>query len=141
MLNLDISTIRLCASTVVLVTLLSLFAFWRFRNFKANAAWWMSGIFVYSLAFFGSLFGEMPYRLFTLIVNIGLVGCNLLFLNAVRVKLRKPPLVKAMLGILTLCTLFFAWFLFVVPNGAVIPPFLTTLKSRIRPQGPTSVWG
>ena len=27
------------------------------------------------------------------------------------------------------------------PQGPVIPPFLTTLKSRLRPQGPTSVWG
>ena len=28
-----------------------------------------------------------------------------------------------------------------VGGSEVIPPFLTTLKSRLRPQGPTSVWG
>jgi PAS domain S-box-containing protein len=120
MFNLDISTIRLCAVMMVLVTLVSLIAFWRFKDFKANAAWWSAGIVVYSLAFLGALFLPLfPYRFTSMIVEAGLITCNLLFLNAVRVKLQKPPLLKSAAALVLLATASFAWFLYVAPNAFV----------------------
>ncbi|HTQ98447.1 MAG TPA: response regulator [Candidatus Acidoferrum sp.] len=121
MFNLDLSTIRLCATTMVLVTLASLFAFWRFRNFKANAVWWMAGIVVYSLAFMATLYSQyMPYRLVNLAVEAGLIGSTALFLVAVRLQLGKPAMLPAMATVGVVATALFAWYLFVTPN-----PFIT----------------
>jgi PAS domain S-box-containing protein len=95
MFNLDLATIRLCALIVVLATLAGLVAFWRFKQLKADAPWWIAGILVYCAAFLPTIVGRtLVYPLLNVLVETGLVLSSLLFFNAVRIKVRKRPLLK-----------------------------------------------
>jgi hypothetical protein len=120
MFNLDISSIRLCAVVVITVTLVSLSAFWRFKNFKANAGWWSAGIIVYCLAFIGVLWAsQIPSPILDVLVETALVTSGMLFLNAVRVKLHKPPLLNFTVALVLVTMANSAFFFYVVPNALV----------------------
>ncbi|MEI7950880.1 MAG: hypothetical protein WCI66_11670 [Gammaproteobacteria bacterium] len=120
MFNLDISSIRLCAVVVITVTLVSLSAFWRFKNFKANAGWWSAGTIVYCLAFIGVLWApQIPSPILDVLVETALVTSGMLFLNAVRVKLHKPPLLNFTVALVLVTMANSAFFFYVVPNALV----------------------
>ncbi|MES2604912.1 MAG: response regulator [Pseudomonadota bacterium] len=127
MFSLDISTIRLCALIMVLVTLVGLFAFWRFKNFKSNAAWWIAGILLYSLALLGTIFrSALPFPILGVLVETSLVVSGMLFLNAVRVKLLLPPFINTTLavGLLALISSCYFHFIHFVPLAGAQTVFL-----------------
>jgi PAS domain S-box-containing protein len=110
---------------MVLVTLVGLFAFWRFKNFKANASWWIAGILLYSIALLGTIFRNLLPDAVTIVYEAGIVVSGMLLLNAVRVKLRMPALVRTAVAVGAAALLAFAYLHFTSPalNDAVLLVF------------------
>lgn len=121
MISFDIPTIRLCATMIVLATMLSLFSFWRARRFKSDAAWWIAAILVYAFALIGALYPQSdPSDFFRWVVAVALILNGFLFLNAVRIRLDNMPLGRVVWGGAVLLCLALAWFEFVRPEALVV---------------------